>query len=163
MMKASVFLLLSLLTGASLRADEASIARVIDEDTDRVPVITVVPQYPQDALRDRIEGEVQVCYHIDKKGRPYRVAVRRSTYRAFERPSMHAIKASTYVPLEPGEKTSGIKTCRTFRFQLEPADAASASDNFAARSVFDINMTMVIGPTPPGTGVTAAATSSTSS
>jgi len=161
-MKISVFLLL-LLTAVSLRAEETRIARVIDEISDRVPVITVAPEYPQNARRDRIEGEVQVCYHVDKSGRPYRVAVRRSTHRAFERPSMHAIKASTYVPLKPGEKTSGMKTCRTFRFQLEPVDVPVASDNFAARSVFDINMTMVIGPTPPGTGVTAAATSITSS
>ena len=162
MMKASVFLLL-LFTACSLRAEETSIARVIDEDSNRVPVITVVPPYPENALRDRIEGEVQLCYHVDKRGRPYRVAVRRSTHRAFERPSMRAIKASTYVPLKTGEKTSGIKTCRTFRFQLEPIGASDASDNLAARNVFDINMTMVIGPTPPGTGVTAAATSSTSS
>ena len=162
MMKVNALLLL-LLTASSLLAEEANTARVIEENSDRVPVITTAPEYPQDALRDRIVGEVQVCYHIDKIGRPYRVAVRRSTHRAFERPSMHAIKASTYVPLEPGEQTSGIKTCRTFRFQLEPVDVPAASDNFAERSVFDINMTMVIGPTPPGTGVTAAATSSTSS
>lgn len=163
MMKASVFLLFLLLSSHSSRAEETGITRVIDAISDRVPVITVAPEYPQDARRDRIEGEVQVCYQVDKSGRPYRVAVRRSTHRAFERPSMRAIRASTYVPLEPGEKTSGIKTCRTFRFQLVPAGAPDARDNFAARSVFDINMTMVIGPTPPGTGVTAAATSNTSS
>ncbi len=163
MMKASVFLLLLLLTGSSLRAEETSVARVIDENSNRVPVITVAPAYPENARRDRIEGEVQLCYHVDKRGRPYRVAVRHSTHRVFERPSMRAIKASTYLPLKQGEQTSGIKTCRTFRFQLEPVDAPAAKANFAARSVFDINMTMVIGPTPPGTGVIAAATSSASS
>jgi len=157
-MKASA-LLLFLLVGSSLPAEEASLARLIEENSDRVPSTTVVPEYPEDALRDRIEGEVQVCYHVDVKGQPYRVAVRTSTHRIFEKPSKRAVKASLYVPLEPGQKTSGIKTCRTFRFQLQPL----VDDNLAARSVFDINMTIVIGPTPPGTGVIAAATDSTSS
>ena len=119
MTKASAVTIL-LLAGASLSAEETSITRLVDEEGDRVPSYTVVPVYPQDARRDRIEGEVQVCYDVDVKGRPYRVAVRQSTNRIFERPSMRAIKASLYVPLDPGEKTSGIKTCRTFRFQLQP-------------------------------------------
>jgi TonB family protein len=119
MTKASALTIL-LLAGASLSAEETSIIRLVDEEGDRVPSYTVVPVYPEDARRDRIEGEVQVCYDVDVKGRPYRVAVRQSTNRIFERPSMRAIKASLYVPLDPGEKTSGIKTCRTFRFQLQP-------------------------------------------
>ena len=118
-MKASAFIFL-LLLGASLSAEETSITRLVDEAGDRVPIVTVVPEYPEDARRDRIEGEVQVCYHVDVKGRPYSIAVRQSTHRIFERPSKRAIKSSLYVPLEPGEKTSGIKTCRTFRFQLQP-------------------------------------------
>jgi len=159
MMKASAPLLLLVMAGPSLLAEEASLARLIEENSDRVPSVTVVPEYPEDARRDRVEGEVQVCYSIDTKGRPYRVAVRTSTHRIFEKPSKRAVKASMYVPLEPGEKRSGIKTCRTFRFQLQPL----VDDNLAARSVLDINMTIVIGPTPPGTGVTAAATDETSS
>ena len=164
MTKVSALLLLLLLVASPLPAEEASLARLIEENSDRVPTVTVVPEYPNDALRDRIEGEVQVCYNVDRKGQPYRVAVRTSTHRIFEKPSKRAVKSSLYVPLEPGEKTSGIKTCRTFRFQLQPlVDDNLLSLNWAARSVFDISMTIVIGPTPPGTGVTAAATDATSS
>ena len=104
-------------------AEEVTISRYIDEDTDRIPLHTVVPIYPEVARRDRIEGEVQLCYHIDKKGRPYRIAVRNSTHRMFEKPAKRAIRASTYKPLEPGERSSGIKTCRTFRFELTPVVA----------------------------------------
>ncbi|MDX1516655.1 MAG: TonB family protein [Woeseiaceae bacterium] len=104
-------------------AEEIEIQRFIDHSTDRVPVHTVVPGYPHVARRDRIEGEVQVCYHIDRKGRPYRVAVRNSSHRVFERPALRAVKASTYRPLRPGETSSGIKTCRTFRFVLTPTVA----------------------------------------
>ncbi len=118
-MKASALIML-LLAASALAAEEASLARLIEENSDRVPSLTVVPEYPEDARRDRIEGEVQVCYHVDVKGQPYRVAVRTSTHRIFEKPSKRAVKASLYFPLKAGEKSSGIKTCRTFRFQLEP-------------------------------------------
>ena len=114
---ALVFLLLACFP---LSAEEIITTRFADDAGDRVPSHTVVPSYPEDALRDRIEGEVQVCYHVDVKGRPYRIAVRQSTNRIFEGPSKSAVKASMYFPLDPGEKTSGIKTCRTFRFELQP-------------------------------------------
>ncbi len=110
-------------------AEETSYTRFIDLESDRVPAHTVIPQYPRIARRDRIEGEVQVCYHIDRKGRPYRVAVRNSTHRIFERPAKRAVRASTYRPLKPDESRSGVKSCRIFRFQLAPALA----DNGAAR------------------------------
>lgn len=129
-MTARHFLLAALaaLTASAALAAEPAIARYKDSDSDRIPVHTVVPAYPRVARRDRIEGEVKVCYHVDKKGRPYRVAVRQSTHRIFEKPALRAVKASTYAPLEPGQKTSGIKTCRTFRFELTPVVA----DNGAA-------------------------------
>ena len=100
---------LLMLAGALAHADETSIARQTDENSDRVPSVTFAPEYPENARRDRIEGEVQVCYHIDKKGRPYRVAVRQSTHRVFERPSIRAVQASRYVALKPAVKTSGNK------------------------------------------------------
>ena len=163
MMRPSIGISLVLLAFSLAQADDTSISTLIDEDSDRVPKVTVAPLYPENARRDRIEGEVQVCYQIDNNGRPYRVAVRRSTHRIFERPSIRAVKASTYVALKPDEKTSGIKACRTFRFQLEPVIEPDVNDSVAARRVFDINMMIVIGPTPPGTGVTAAATARASS
>lgn len=109
-----------LLFTCSSWAGEEVTASFHDDNTDRVPEQTLVPVYPRKALRDRIEGVVQVCYYVDKKGRPYSVAVRKSTHRAFERPSILAVRASRYMPLEPGKKNSGIKTCRTFSFELDP-------------------------------------------
>ncbi len=117
-------LLFSLLLGVSAIADEGTVEEREDEQVERTPIQTVVPVYPEKARRERIEGEVQVCYHIDKQGRPYRVAVRNSTHRVFERPSLVAVRASSYAPLGPGEKDSGIKSCRTFRFALEPVQDA---------------------------------------
>lgn len=89
-------------------------------DEERVPLHTVVPDYPASAKRDRVEGEVEVCFNINAEGRPYRIAVRRSTHRIFEKPSMRAVRASSYRPLPRGQRPSGIKNCRTFRFRLDP-------------------------------------------
>ena len=115
------FNLALLLIAVTASADDTQhVMRYTDDSGDRTPLQTVVPVYPEKARRDRIEGEVQVCYEVDRGGRPYRIAVRHSTHRMFEKPAKLAVRASSYVPLEPGEKRSGIKTCRTFRFELRP-------------------------------------------
>lgn len=108
-----------LLAGAAAADDGNTSIRYVDEDSERKPLYTVSPIYPEKARRERIEGEVQVCFEIDRSGRPFRIAVRQSTHRVFEKPSRLAVRASTWVPLGPDEKRTDIKTCRTFRFDLE--------------------------------------------
>ena len=93
----------------------------VDSNTDRVPLHTVIPEYPDVARRDRIEGSVQVCFNISRNGYPRRIAVRHSTHRLFEKIARDAIRKSTWKPLPDGEDVSGIKACRTFRFSLVPA------------------------------------------
>lgn len=90
------------------------------DEGERVPLHTVVPVYPEEARRARVEGEVEVCFKIDREGRTSRIAVRRSTNRVFEKPARNAVKLSTYQPLKADQALSGIKTCRTFRFFLMP-------------------------------------------
>ena len=89
-------------------------------DTNRMPSFTVMPDYPKIARRDRIEGEVQVCFEITRDGRTRRIAVRKSTHRLFEKPAIRAVRKSTYVTIPDDAVMSGIKACRTFRFTLEP-------------------------------------------
>jgi TonB family protein len=115
-------LLLAIVTcGLSVvQADEVDEVRVPDEKGDRKPRLTVVPVYPELARRERVEGEVQVCFTVDRKGTTHRVRVRKSTNRIFEKPSILAARASTYEPLPEDKEMSGIKTCRTFRFHLNP-------------------------------------------
>ena len=95
-----------------------------DSDTDRVPLHTVIPEYPRTARRDRIEGEVQVCFNITRRGHPTSIAVRHSTHRVFERPSRKAVRKSTWLPLGKDDPMSGIKACRTFRFNLLSVEKA---------------------------------------
>ena len=108
-----------LLCANVLAADEPRVTHLEDGSHERVPLNTVAPAYPAIARRDRIEGDVQVCFNVDREGRPYRIAVRTSTNRIFEKPAIRAIRASRYRPLAEGEVVPAIKTCRTFRFRLE--------------------------------------------
>ncbi len=109
-------------------ADEATILPPADDTVERTPLETVVPAYPERARRDRLEGEVQVCFYVDRDGEPYRIAVRKSTHRVFEKAARRAVRDSRFVPLKDGEKHSGIKNCRTFMFKLDPVDPQTAGD-----------------------------------
>lgn len=113
-------LLAALLLAASAAAEEPRVTHLDDGSHERVPKNTVAPAYPAIARRDRIEGDVQVCFNVDRKGRPYRIAVRNSSNRIFEKPAIRAVRASRYHPLPKDRDVPAIKTCRTFRFRLEP-------------------------------------------
>jgi TonB family protein len=113
----------AMLTSGVLAQDEVLVDHTPAGGIDRVPLHTVVPGYPEKARRARVEGEVEVCFEVDRNGKTRRVAVRRSTNRVFEKPARDAVKASTYKPLEDDQALSGIKTCRTFRFMLQPVEA----------------------------------------
>ena len=110
-------------------ADEQSVvAHIIDSSTDRIPAHTVAPEYPRKARRDRVEGEVQVCFEVTRDGQTRRVAVRNSSHRTFEKPSVKAVRASSFRPLGKDEALPAIKSCRTFVFSLEPAEEDASLD-----------------------------------
>ena len=92
----------------------------IDSDYERQPLHTVVPEYPEKARRERIEGEVQVCFDITREGFPRRIAVRRSSHRYFEKAARNAVRRSTWQSIPKGQDVPAIKACRTFRFALVP-------------------------------------------
>lgn len=115
---------------ASLAAadDGVNVVYVPNDTGERMPLHTVVPQYPEKARRARVEGEVEVCFNVDRDGQTKRVSVRRSTNRVFEKPARNAVRESSYRPLPKGKQVSGIKSCRTFRFFLTPV-AVETPDN----------------------------------
>lgn len=122
MRQANYFLALVLAGSVLLAEDDVTVARVIDSISGRMPLQTVAPEYPRKARRDRVEAQVEVCFEIDRKGRPRRIAVRNSTNRAFEKPSIKAVRASTFRPLKDDEELQLIKFCRKFIFSLEPVE-----------------------------------------
>ena len=111
-------ILLTLAIPAAAQEDDVPVDTV-DSNTERMPVNTIVPEYPELARRERMEGEVQVCFEITRTGMPRRIAVRRSSHRYFEKPARDAVRRSTWRAVPPGEKVPNIKACRTFRFRLE--------------------------------------------
>jgi len=111
--------LLLLLSTVSASEDAVTF---VDQNLKRTPVNTVFPEYPKKAWRDRVEGDVVVCFHIDRAGKPVGVRVRQSSHRLFERPAVRAVRQSRYLPLADDEEPSPVKSCRTFRFRLESAE-----------------------------------------
>jgi len=128
-----LFLVGMIVATAAFAADEESlVAHVIDTSTNRIPAHTVAPEYPRKARRDRIEGQVQVCFDVDRDGRTRRIAVRHSTRREFEKPSIKAVRASTFRPIGREESVQTMKSCRTFIFSLEPIEEEDeiTTDNY---------------------------------
>jgi len=111
------------LLAAGAATGDDGVTQFDNDGHERIPLNTVAPAYPEVARRDRIEGDVQVCFNVDREGRPYRIAVRNSTNRVFEKPAIRAIRASRYQPVPKDREVPAIKTCRTFRFRLESAAA----------------------------------------
>ena len=128
MIRTGLLILLLLLACTGIAQEDADVTHLLDPAAERVPLQTVVPVYPEKALRDRIQGEVEVCFNVDRDGRTLRIAVRKSTHSMFEKPAIAAVKASSYHPLEEHEILTGIKTCRTFRFQLDPVAIEDPSE-----------------------------------
>ncbi len=108
--------------------DASRATHIIDSSTDRTPRKTSFPKYPRIARRDRIQGECTVCFKIDLRGRIRSVRVKEYSDRIFRRPALRAIKDSSFEPLKPDEILSAERTCRTYRFRLEPIVAAGDSE-----------------------------------
>ncbi|MCI0516370.1 MAG: TonB family protein [Woeseiaceae bacterium] len=116
-----------LLPFAGLAEEESAPGGTYLSDTqrERTPSITAFPKYPYVARRDRMEGEATICFTVNAKGQIIRPGVRSSSHRIFDKPALEAIRASTFEPLKPGESKSNLKTCRIFRFRLDPISVAN--------------------------------------
>jgi TonB family protein len=119
---------LPLLALTASAQDNVDVTHLLDPAGERKPLQTVVPAYPKRALTDRVQGDVQVCFNIDREGRTSRVSVRESSDRVFEKSAVLAVRASSYVPLADTEILSNIKTCRIFRFRLDPVAIEDPDD-----------------------------------
>ncbi len=112
--------LLLVVTPLAATAQSDGVTHFIDTSTDRIPALTAFPKYPSVARRDRIQGEATVCFKIKANGRISRPVVTDYTHRIFSRPALRAIKKSTFEPLAPNQILRTARTCRTYRFRLEP-------------------------------------------
>lgn len=115
------------IAAAPAAAEETAkhVYHLMDSSTDRTPAKTAFPTYPRIARRDRIEGDATVCFKVDLQGRIRSIRVKNYSHRIFRRPSLRAIKDSSFEPLQPHEILSTSRTCRTYRFRLEPIVASN--------------------------------------
>jgi TonB family protein len=106
----------------TLYAEEKPISAThfIDTSTNRVPALTAFPKYPSIARRDRIEGEATVCFKITTDGKITRPVVTNYSHRIFSKPALSAIRKSSFEPIGPGQVLATARTCRTYRFRLDP-------------------------------------------
>lgn len=105
---------------AGLAGQSPGVTHFIDTNTDRVPALTSFPKYPSVARRDRIEGEATVCFKIKANGRISRPVVTESSHRIFAKPALRALKKSRFEPIGPRQILSTARTCRIYRFRLDP-------------------------------------------
>jgi TonB family protein len=116
----SGILVLAALQAFAAPEESVGVTHFIDTSTDRVPALTAFPKYPSVARRDRIEGEATVCFKIKADGRISRPVVTEYTHKIFSKPALRAIKKSNFEPVGPGQILATARTCRTYRFRLDP-------------------------------------------
>lgn len=130
---ATAVVLLPLALPALADRESLKIRHFIDTATDRVPAVTAFPKYPSIARRDRIEGEATVCFKVRTDGRISRPVVTYATHKIFSKPALRAIKKSTFEPLAPGQILARARTCRTYRFRLDPILAGNTDPDDTTR------------------------------
>ena len=120
----------------------------------RTPAITAVPEYPDDAIRDRLEGETTVCFGVDSRGRVIRPDVRSSTNEIFDRPAIKAIRASKFEPLLAVRGQSPSALCRIYLFDLDALEVVEESNErevpFAVTSASFTASSRSLAPPPAG-------------
>ena len=107
-------------TGAQEQDLTPRLSHIQDDDTDRIPRVTSFPDYPSIARRDRIEGEATVCFRIDTRGKVLSAKIKTRTHKIFVKPTLRAIRNSSYEPLRVDQTLDGSKTCRIYRYRLDP-------------------------------------------
>ncbi len=125
-MNRALTVLATYLLATPLYADADSVVEYVGRNYgDRISLRTVVPKYPDKALLERIQGAVEVCFKINRGGKPYGVAVRKSDHRIFERVAREAVRSSRFEAIPRGKEVPKVKMCRTYHFRLESAEFAA--------------------------------------
>ena len=107
-------------TNVSAQEKAPTVRHFFDSNTDRIPALTAFPKYPSIARRDRIEGQATVCFKIRANGKISRAVVTDKSHRIFSKPALRAMRKSNFEPLGPSQVLATARTCRTYRFRLDP-------------------------------------------
>jgi hypothetical protein len=126
---------LALIAGGQAPAEVAGYRDFLGSDSQpqRTPAVTAFPEYPDEA--QQVEGETTVCFDVDSRGRVVRPSISSSTHRFFERPTIKAIRASTFMPIAKDLIRSGSEMCRVYLFDPDAIDATGQVTDTSAASV----------------------------
>ncbi len=125
-------LLTSMLLAPALAAADATGAPFEDRLVDPAgagfsppkPALTITPTYPDKALGRALEGKAVVCFDVDKRGRAVKANVIEATHRLFRKPSLKAVRKSTFDPAQLNGAPVTAAMCRTYFFRLDPVNGA---------------------------------------
>ncbi len=87
-----------------------------------------IPEYPQVAKRDSIEGRVYVKLWIDKEGLPRKGVVLRSDNAIFNQPSIDAAMKYRFRPAIYRDNPVAVWVVIPFNYKLKPSLAETSSD-----------------------------------
>ena len=60
-----------------------------------------------------------MCFRIDTRAKVLSAKIKSTSHKIFVKPTLRAIRASSFEPLGPGQILKGTKTCRIYRYRLE--------------------------------------------
>lgn len=92
------------------------------------PVIRKMPAYPEEARKEKIEGEVYVEVSIDTMGRVWNAKVLKSAHTILNQPALEAAKQWTFTPAVKNKKNVAISVTLPFKFKLSEDGGSSKKD-----------------------------------
>jgi TonB family protein len=123
------------MTGASPRAD----ARPIDVeyvDVDYLIAQRTAPDYPPEALKKKLNGDVTLKLTIDEHGSVKDVEVVRSSDAMFESAAVAAVSQWKYLPrVSAGKRVAVVGVETVIRFALDPPNLSAAQASGIAKDV----------------------------
>jgi len=102
------------------------------------PIVRKAPDYPPDALKRGLEGDVQLKFDVTAAGTVENISVVRSSDALFEDPAIRALAGWRYLPrIAAGKRvgSEGIHTIIRFAMAKDDASAKPLSDEAAAAAM----------------------------
>jgi periplasmic protein TonB len=87
-------------------------------EKDPVPIKTVVPKYPEMALKAGLEGQVYVKIWVDKEGKPKQVVLLKSNADIFNEAAIEAAKQFLFTPAYMNNGPVAVWVSMPFKFKL---------------------------------------------
>jgi len=89
-----------------------------DLDTPTVPLVRIIPQYPEELKMQKIEGIVIALISVDEKGYVYSVEIEKSAHEAFADSAVTALLRWRFIPGRSNGEFVKFRARQLMRFRL---------------------------------------------